>query len=61
MFGFPELQSEHQFTAILLHDLGVRGLIAVQQVFNQSLRDIGPYTTMTGAKFMRFIGTDPKS
>jgi hypothetical protein len=54
--AFPELQSEHQFVGLVLHDLGVRQLIPVQQMFHQSLPDIGPYTTITGRKFIRFIG-----
>jgi hypothetical protein len=58
--SFPELQSEHQFAGVLLHDLGVRYLIPVQQLFKQFLPDIGPYSTITGRKFMRFIGTESK-
>ncbi len=54
--GFPELQSEHRFVGQLVYDLGVRQLIPVQQLFHQKLPDVGPYTTFTGQKFMRFVG-----
>jgi hypothetical protein len=54
--AFPELQSEHQFVGQLVYDLGVRQLIPVQQLFHQKLPDVGPYTTFTGQKFMRFVG-----
>ncbi len=53
--AFPELESEHQFRSQLLFDLGVRQLISVRQI-PQTLPDIGPYTTMTGRKFLEFIG-----
>jgi hypothetical protein len=54
--AFPELQSEHQFVSQLVYDLGVRQLIPVQQLFHQKLPDVGPYTTFTGRKFMRYVG-----
>jgi hypothetical protein len=55
-FAFPELQSELQFRGVVVYDLGVRHLIPITQLFNQKLPDIGPYTTITGKRFMRFIG-----
>jgi hypothetical protein len=54
--ALPELESEHQFREVLVYDLGVRRLIPITQVFNQKLPDIGPYTTITGKKFVQFIG-----
>lgn len=57
--AFPELGAEHQFKTQLIYDLGIRQLICVQQLFHQTLPDIGPYTTFTGDKFVRFISADP--
>jgi hypothetical protein len=54
--GFPELASQVQFLDTVLHDVGVRHLIPVQKLFHEALPDVGPYTTLTGVKFMRFIG-----
>jgi|SRR5579871_2295770 len=53
--AFPELK-DHQFTAQLITDLATRTLIGLGAIHHR-LPEIGPYTTFTGAKFMKFIGS----
>ena len=55
--GFAELGHEFQFRSQLIQDLGLRQLICVSTV-GQDLPDIGPYTTTTGQRFIRFAGLE---
>lgn len=54
--AFPELiYDSWQLLSQVIHDLGQRSLIAASGVHSQ-LPDVGPYTTSTGQRFLRFIG-----
>jgi len=55
--AFPEVIGEWQFLSQVIHDLGQRSLVAIAGLYD-SLPDVGPYTTMTGQKFMKYIGTE---
>jgi hypothetical protein len=52
--AFPEL-TDNQFMSQLVEDLASRNLIGVDGLF-KALPDVGPYTTFTGQKFMKYIG-----
>ncbi len=54
MRAFPTLAGEWQFLNQLVHDLGQRSLVATSGM-QALLPDIGPYTTITGRKFISFI------
>jgi hypothetical protein len=57
--AFPGLETKWHFLNQLVYDLAQRGLIATSGL-QDTLPDIGPYTTFAGNRFMAFICADEK-